>query len=421
MTKYQMAKQQYGALPQSAKGQEVVKATTHLNAAYGELFNELEYNLQRRDTTCMKSLRSVATAYVDMFRNAQGSIAKLEQFLEMTRDDNSSSNIGQCEVPRRSERHHAVAYHRDTTLPNRVFGVPLSNVLISNEMEHDVTNAFTLQYNIQYLFDTVRKQGMTMEGIFRIPGNENFMRDITHMLEMGYPVVVLPNKDHYVHSIAGVLKAWIRDLPEPLMSFDAFESLLPLANDLDKSQQRRFVFSPITNRLTEEEEEMPTTRRDKIVIASHVRHFIQSRLPREHQYVLAKLMCLLHDIAQNEHTTRMNAKNLGIVFGMNIFRPRVENPLLMAANVQKMSSLVELMCGEMYDHIFQNLQIIENLDAYAEIPLIEAYYESMADIPFSIESLHDGDEYDEDDFEYDHQGQQQFHLDNDSRSNIELR
>lgn len=95
-----------------------------------------------------------------------------------------------------------------------------------------------------------------------------------------------------VNSVAGLLKQFFRDLPDPLLTAEHYQSFIEAAKHED-----------------------PTVRRDSL-------HAIINVLP-DPNYATLRAICLhLNRVQERSSINRMNANNLAIVFG----------PTLMGAN-----------------------------------------------------------------------------------------
>jgi Rho GTPase-activating protein 1 len=123
------------------------------------------------------------------------------------------------------------------------------------------------------------------EGLFRLSGSESRLQLLRQQCAEARPVVVLAGED--VHVVAGLLKWFLRQLPEPLLSFELYEPLVAAAKaDALPSSLLRLL----------------------------------RRLPPQHAYVLCRLLQLLERVAA-EPRSKMTAANLGVVFGPTLMFP----------------------------------------------------------------------------------------------------
>lgn len=78
---------------------------------------------------------------------------------------------------------------------------------------------------IRRLVEAMCKQGVfSEEGIFRVAGSRIKMNCILYAINAGYlDHLDLPN-DYDVHCLAGVLKQYIRELPDSILCNDLYDS-----------------------------------------------------------------------------------------------------------------------------------------------------------------------------------------------------
>ena len=78
-----------------------------------------------------------------------------------------------------------------------------------------------------------------MEGIFRISGGANKITEIKKKFDKSKNYNLSPNED--IHVVSGVLKMYLRDLEDPIMTFALYDSLIEA---MRLSFQNLFFFSP---------------------------------------------------------------------------------------------------------------------------------------------------------------------------------
>eukprot|EP01105_Mastigella_eilhardi_P012263 TRINITY_DN2815_c0_g1_i2.p1 TRINITY_DN2815_c0_g1~~TRINITY_DN2815_c0_g1_i2.p1 ORF type:complete len:869 (-),score=235.79 TRINITY_DN2815_c0_g1_i2:97-2703(-) len=158
----------------------------------------------------------------------------------------------------------------------QLFGVDLSVVMENREKGRDIP--YALDCWIEYL----REKALSMEGIMRISGQQ---KEIGKM-QVQYDLGLMPElKD--VNNVAGVLKLWLRLMPDPL-----------LTNAL-ASEWTAFTEKPA------EGKERHLTKKMRATVA---------KLPKHNQYVLRSLLSLLADVAAHGNDNQMTPSNLSLVF-----------------------------------------------------------------------------------------------------------
>lgn len=95
------------------------------------------------------------------------------------------------------------------------FGIDLKSMMESRR-ERGREYPFILEATTKDLAE----RGLDQEGIFRISGNTREVNDLKARIENGHDVVL---SDYSPHTVACLLKLWLRELPEPLMTYDLYD------------------------------------------------------------------------------------------------------------------------------------------------------------------------------------------------------
>ncbi|XP_072473732.1 rho GTPase-activating protein 1 isoform X4 [Notamacropus eugenii] len=164
-------------------------------------------------------------------------------------------------------------------LPNQQFGVSLQHLQEKSiEPEH---LPLVLRETIAYL----QAHALTTEGIFRRSANTQVVREVQQKYNMGLPV----NFEQYddVHLPAVILKTFLRELPEPLLTFDLYPHVVGFLN-------------------IEEDQRVAATLQ------------VLQTLPEENYQVLRFLTAFLVQISSHSDQNKMTNTNLAVVFGPNL-------------------------------------------------------------------------------------------------------
>ncbi|XP_069955191.1 rho GTPase-activating protein 45 isoform X4 [Cherax quadricarinatus] len=137
-------------------------------------------------------------------------------------------------------------------------------------------------------------RGSKIKGIYRVSGVKHRVEKLCQAFENGANLVDLT--DQHPNVIANVLKLYLRQLPEPLLSFRLYPEFIRIAKECPTGGGGECA------RTTEELKEL-------------VR-----RLPRHHLNCLALLMHHLHRVTLHAPVNNMPSSNLGIVFGPTLLR-----------------------------------------------------------------------------------------------------
>lgn len=69
----------------------------------------------------------------------------------------------------------------------------------------------------------LKSRGVQVEGILRQVGRHEVVSDLKHQIDRGVEVDV---SGIAVHDLSSLLKKYLNELPEPLLTFDLFQSLI---------------------------------------------------------------------------------------------------------------------------------------------------------------------------------------------------
>jgi hypothetical protein len=112
------------------------------------------------------------------------------------------------------------------------FGVSLSEIMKrKTEKNNDVPNKFSLLHNylLEYAHETKGIYihiNILIKGIFRIPGEQIYVDLLIDKINLDKELKFEGKKD--IEIVSGIYKSFFRDLPEPLLTFDLYESFLKI-------------------------------------------------------------------------------------------------------------------------------------------------------------------------------------------------
>ncbi|NXO30074.1 RHG08 protein, partial [Cisticola juncidis] len=196
-------------------------------------------------------------------------------------------------------------------LPTQQFGVSLQYIKDKNKGELIPP---VMKETVSYL----KSKGLKVEGLFRRSASIQTIKDVQKLYNQGKSV----NFDDYhdIHIPAVILKTFLRELPQPLLTYDCYDHILEITNV------------------------------ESCLRVTRCKQIIQG-LP-EHNYVVLKyLMCFLHMVSQESIYNRMTASSLACVFGLNLIRPPKGNTSLSA--LVPVNLFTELLI-EFYTNIFNS-------------------------------------------------------------------
>uniref|UniRef100_A0A674ALZ6 Chimerin 1 n=1 Tax=Salmo trutta TaxID=8032 RepID=A0A674ALZ6_SALTR len=137
----------------------------------------------------------------------------------------------------------------------------------------------------------VKCAGIQSEGLYRISGFSDLIEDVKLAFDRdGEKADISVNVYEDINIITGALKLYFRDLPIPLITYDAYPRFMEAAKITDPDKR----------------------------LEAH--HEGLKLLPPAHCETLCYLMAHLKRVTQNDKDNLMNAENLGIVFGPTLMR-----------------------------------------------------------------------------------------------------
>ncbi|XP_060921388.1 rho GTPase-activating protein 17b isoform X1 [Labrus mixtus] len=180
-----------------------------------------------------------------------------------------------------------IQIQQDSWMEKPAFGTALEEHLKRSNREI----ALPLEACVMMLLET----GMKEEGLFRIAAGASKLKKLKAALDCSTSQLEEFYSDP--HAVAGALKSYLRELPEPLMTFGLY----------DEWQQASYVSDS-----------------DKRLQALWV---TCDRLPKTHKANLRYLVKFLAKLAQDSEVNKMTPSNIAIVLGPNLLWAKTEGTL----------------------------------------------------------------------------------------------
>ncbi|XP_056146517.1 rho GTPase-activating protein 24 [Lampris incognitus] len=174
---------------------------------------------------------------------------------------------------------------------------------------------------VEQCVDFIRQWGLQEEGLFRLPGQANLVKELQDAFDCGEKPSFDCNTD--VHTVASLLKLYLRELPEPVIPFSQYEEFLACTKHLSK------------------EDEMGMKELKKLV----------ESLPPVNFNLLQYICRFLDEVQSHSGVNKMSVQNLATVFGPNILRPKVENPVAIMEGTVLVQQLMAVLIGR-HDVLF---------------------------------------------------------------------
>ncbi|XP_053185774.1 unconventional myosin-IXb-like [Scomber japonicus] len=210
---------------------------------------------------------------------------------------------------------------------------------------------------VEMLLMHVELNGLYTEGIYRKSGSTCRARELHQILETNPEGASLDN--YPIHTITGLVKRWLRELPDPLMTFSLYHDFLHAVELPEKAERIRAVYQKV------------------------------DELPPANYNTLERLIFHLVKVAKDEHHNKMSASSLAIVFAPCILRtPNADDPFLGMKDVSKTTQCVEILIAEQmrrYTEKMQNIQQLEYAEALAVNQLRLKRQNTVVDKPSELE------------------------------------
>ncbi|KAM9345554.1 rho GTPase-activating protein 17b isoform 3-T4 [Symphorus nematophorus] len=180
-----------------------------------------------------------------------------------------------------------IQIQQDSWMEKPAFGTALEEHLKRSNREI----ALPIEACVMMLLET----GMKEEGLFRIAAGASKLKKLKAALDCSTSQLEEFYSDP--HAVAGALKSYLRELPEPLMTFGQYDEWIQASNvpDPDKRLQALWVTC--------------------------------DRLPKTHKANLRYLVKFLAKLAQDSEVNKMTPSNIAIVLGPNLLWAKTEGTL----------------------------------------------------------------------------------------------
>ncbi|XP_068631616.1 rho GTPase-activating protein 44 [Battus philenor] len=170
-----------------------------------------------------------------------------------------------------------------------VFGYPLE--------EHLRVTGRTIAFPLELCVCTLHELALNEEGLFRIAGGLSKVRRMKLSLDAGLFTVPLPRDYRDMHVVASVLKSYLRELPEPLLTYRLYENFINASRQPAEQARLNAIWDAI-----------------------HL-------LPPANYQNLRYLIKFLSALTQNQSTNKMTPSNLAIVIAPNLLWAANESTL----------------------------------------------------------------------------------------------
>ncbi|XP_075063494.1 rho GTPase-activating protein 25 isoform X2 [Mixophyes fleayi] len=166
---------------------------------------------------------------------------------------------------------------------------------------------------IEKCADFILERGLNEEGIFRLPGQDNLVKQLKEAFDAGERPSF--SRDTDVHTVASLFKLYLRELPEPVVPWSQYENCLACENTISVDE-----------------------------VKGHEELVKQIQLLPKENYNLLSFICrFLYEVQKNSSVNKMSVDNLAMVIGVNLLKPKTEEPVAIMRGAPQIQKLMTVM------------------------------------------------------------------------------
>lgn len=208
----------------------------------------------------------------------------------------------------------------------KVFGVPLDRLMKNNPREKGRTVPYLVDVCTEFLFT----KSVAVQGLFRESGSGAEIEKKKVLVDLGNELVLPASEND--HNVTGLLKMWIRDLPDPLLTYGHYPEWIELGNRVVGEKESGGNMARL----------LPQVQ--KLILA----------LPETNRYVMQVLFKLLSCVAQHKESNLMSPSNLAIVFSPILLVNRAASPFD-TSDFKASNAIITIMI-DYYEPIFSEIE-----------------------------------------------------------------
>ncbi|CAM9731127.1 unnamed protein product, partial [Bubo scandiacus] len=188
------------------------------------------------------------------------------------------------------------------------FGKPLE--------EHLAVSGREIAFPVEACVTMLLECGMQEEGLFRVAPSASKLKKLKAALDCC--VVDVQEYSADPHAIAGALKSYLRELPEPLMTFELYEEWIQASNIPEQEKRLQALWSAC------------------------------EKLPKANYNNIRYLIKFLAKLTEYQDTNKMTPSNVAIVLGPNLLWPQADG------NMTEMMTTVSLQIVGIIEPLIQH-------------------------------------------------------------------
>ncbi|XP_069500678.1 rho GTPase-activating protein 35 isoform X2 [Ambystoma mexicanum] len=168
-----------------------------------------------------------------------------------------------------------------TMWESNYFGVPLSSVVSPDR---------PIPLFIEKCIDYIETTGILTEGIYRVSGNRSEMESLQRQFDQDHNLDLV-EKDFTVNAVAGAMKSFFSELPDPLVPYSMQTELVEAHKINDRDQKL------------------------------HALKEVLKKFPKENHELFKYVISHLNRVSQHNKVNLMTSENLSICFWPTLMRP----------------------------------------------------------------------------------------------------
>lgn len=189
------------------------------------------------------------------------------------------------------------------TAKTRMFGLPYEE-LIRRDAPANLIPVW-LEKAIEFL----EQKALGIQGVFRVSPPKTQLDDTKKKID-GAQEIDWTSLDEHV--CTGTIKLFLRELPQPLLTFELYSKFVAAADGEDDSSKVKAIKS------------------------------VLAELPKPNSALLRRLLALMVLIERNKEVNKMTSTNLAVVLCPSILYPEVPDPLTMVDDIQRANRVMSL-------------------------------------------------------------------------------
>ncbi|XP_060058094.1 rho GTPase-activating protein 29 isoform X3 [Erinaceus europaeus] len=212
-----------------------------------------------------------------------------------------------------------------------------------------------IPFVLKLCISEIENKALCLQGIYRISGNKARMDKLCQALENGHHHVDL--SEFSSHDISDVLKLYLRQLPEPFILFRLYNEFIALAKEIQLVNEDQETKKDDTE---EKKKAHNSVEINRILVKSKD---LLRQLPVLNFNSFHFLILHLKRVVDHSDKNKMDSKNLGLIFGPTLIRPRPSTaPITYStiAEFSKQAQLIEFIITyskKIFDGILQSQEV----------------------------------------------------------------